>query len=140
MPQCFICQSPTDRVVTFSTMLVPACNACVQRATAHTCPACPTCNRRTRSAGGLGRPRRSEPERNAFHEQRVIDVLDPGAPWREIVRLTRLSTSDAQRARDRLLASGRIVLYQSAEGRVGARYCLPDHPEALALQARLARP
>ena len=128
MPQCLLCQSPADRVIPFGTTLAHACNACIARAVAAAPPTCPVCHRRPLSSKALGRPRRSETERRAYHEERVLSVVDADLSWRAMVPLTRLSTTDARLARDRLLADGRLVLYQNPDGRTGARYCLPGHP------------
>lgn len=67
---------------------------------------CPTCGQKPRRAPG--RKPRTETERNAAHDERVLSAVTPDLTWGRIVRLSRLNTTDATRARERLLADGRI--------------------------------
>lgn len=121
MPNCFVCQSAAERSTLFAGRVVPACEACVTRAVAQAPAECPTCGRSSKRTH-LGRPKRPEAERFAIHDQRVLDAVTPDASWRTIVRVSKLSVSDAMRARERLIAAGRLELRCDATGARGARY------------------
>lgn len=119
MPTCFVCQATTPSSTTINGRPVPFCEACLARAIAEAPPACPTCGRRN---AVKGHKRRTEAERFADHDQRVLAAVDPDRSWREILRVSKLGTSDAMRARERLMADGRLTLRCDASGRLGARY------------------
>ena len=63
-------------------------------------------------------------ERHERHDTRVLSVVTEDLSWRDIVRASGLRTSEAQAARDRLIASGRLVLTCEPRGQLGARYRL----------------
>lgn len=66
------------------------------------------------------------------HDRLVLEALiaKPDASWREIYRATGLDSTGAKLARERLLASGHIVLDAASKGPYGARYRVvnPDLP------------
>ena len=119
MPPCFVCQLTTSSSTTINGRPVAFCDACLERVIAQAPASCPTCGRRNAVKGNK---RRSETERIADHDQRVLDAVDPDRSWREIVRVSKLSTTDAMRARERLMSDGRLALRCDASGARGARY------------------
>lgn len=128
MPPCVICQATTAHESSINRHTVAICESCLTRVTAGSRSACPTCGARTRKT-------RSDAiaptERDAKHDERVLSAVTPERSWRDIARASGLRVPDAMRARERLIASGRLIEHKSARGSVGACYRVDEHGRKL---------
>lgn len=132
---CFICQSAqAAHIAQFNGRPISACAACLARVA----ESCPTCGHTPRKGRADTRP---PEERNARHDAKILAAVTDDLSWRDIVRASGLRTADAMRARERLLAAGRLELRCAASGYLGARYNVvapkvaPERPNARSAQA-----
>lgn len=91
-------------------------------------PVCPHCGQRPRKTRSDAL---APAERNAQHDERVLSAATPERSWRDIARASGLRVPDAMRARERLIASGRLIEHKAAKGSVGACYRVDEYRRKL---------